>query len=184
MAKTTLLNVAQYAKNVLKSTGYIAHQTMKGIDRDLYDFVEDNKELAVSTYEDVVDFKQNVKDKLSGIFSGNGLLRDLRKNAWSDLKTGKFYNPEREEAIAAEGFKDFLGEDAFGDETDPFSFNDENKEKKEGDVEDPFAEDKPEGSGNITDAEAILSGQGKSSILAANLINKSSKKYISFSSTF
>ena len=113
--------VKEYIKNVGKSFKYA---TFKYIEREapaLTEFAEVNGDLAKDAYKSIKDMKKNVLKVNKGLKFSNVYKESssIFENALSDLKTGKFYNKEREEKTENEMFGfgeddmslDFLNED-------------------------------------------------------------------------
>lgn len=96
MAK--MVDPKTYAKNVLKSAGFITAATIGGVDPTLSNYVKDNVNSVKEMYRQVRDYKTTVRSKVDNILGETGLddLRQIKKNVIDDLRTGKFYNPERE----------------------------------------------------------------------------------------
>ena len=88
-----------YARNVMKSAGYITTSTIKGINPDLTSYITDTTSYAKDMYNAVKDYKTTIKNKVNDILGETGFedLRKVKNNIMDDLRTGKFYNPEREE---------------------------------------------------------------------------------------
>ena len=115
-----------YAKNVLKSSGYIAVGAIKGLDPAMSNFVTQNASAAKDMYEQVKDFRYNLKDNISKFTDSEYAKfgRELAKNALDDLKTGKFYNKERQVEYEDQYMNSFGMEDDFDWDSD----NDETKD--------------------------------------------------------
>ena len=91
-------NAGSYAKNVLKSAGYISVGTIKGINPSMTSFVSQNISSVKDMYENVKDFKYNAKENMSKFVDSEYAKfgKELASNLVEDLKSGKFYNPERQ----------------------------------------------------------------------------------------
>lgn len=91
------VNVNTYVKNVKKSAGYIATQTIRGINPTLTGYIDENKETVKEMYQNVRDFKRTFKGKVDDFLESEygKMGKQIADNAISDLKTGKFYNAER-----------------------------------------------------------------------------------------
>ena len=94
-------NAASYAKNVAKSSGYISVNILKGLNPTMTNFITSNASSIKEMYENVKEFKhtaiekiQEFKDSEYGQFA-----KDVAGNALEDLKTGKWYNKDRENRI-------------------------------------------------------------------------------------
>ena len=96
MAK--MVDPKTYAKNVLKSAGFIAASTIGGIDPSLSSYIKDNVASTKEMYRQVRDYKSTIRNKADNILGESGLddLRQIKRNVLDDLRTGKFFNPERE----------------------------------------------------------------------------------------
>ena len=94
---TKRVNVSTYVKNVQKSAGYIAKQTIKGINPTLFGYVSENADAAKEMYQNVRDFKRNFRGKVNDFLDSEygKMGKEIAGNALSDLKTGKWYNADR-----------------------------------------------------------------------------------------
>ena len=119
-----------YAKNVLKSIKYVATETAKGVNPTLTNYISDNVSAAKDMYYAVKDFKGTVRNELGKMVGEENLdsLKDVKKNILDDLKTGKFYNAEREDA-AIGAFAESMGMTGFDFDDEDFDFDDDNKEE-------------------------------------------------------
>lgn len=120
-----------YAKNVLKSIKYVATETAKGVNPTLTNYISDNVSAAKDMYYAVKDFKGTVRNELGKMVGEENLdsLKDVKKNILDDLKTGKFYNAEREDA-AIGAFAESMGMTGFDFDDEDFDFDDDNKEEE------------------------------------------------------
>jgi len=137
-------NKGRYApnwfKNAAKSMGYAGLDLLKETMPATMDTVDMNKEFAVNLVNSLRQNKNskkfgNIEQNLSGKALENwNTVKEIKANAISDLKSGRFYNKER-----ASKFADEFGLDGF-DEND-FSFdvsddlNDDNFESDDNSVE-------------------------------------------------
>lgn len=117
----------KYASNVAKSVGFISVNVIKGLNPTLSNYVSDS-------VSDVKDIYDDLKGKGGGIkdfFSDKTLLiKDGLGNAFEDLKTGNFYNPDRQNGnlSAAFSFDDNEFNDFFSiDDDDDSSSGKESK---------------------------------------------------------
>ena len=119
-----------YAKNVLKSIKYVATETAKGVNPTLTNYISDNVSAAKDMYYAVKDFKGTIRNELGKMVGEENLdsLKDVKKNILDDLKTGKFYNAEREDA-AIGAFAESMGMTGFDFDDEDFDFDDDNKEE-------------------------------------------------------
>ena len=87
-----------YAKNVVKSAKYIVVETAKGVNPTLTSYIADNASAAKDMYNAVKDYKGTIRKKLEDSIGSKNTdqLGQIKKDIFSDLKSGKFYNPERE----------------------------------------------------------------------------------------
>lgn len=120
----------KYASNVAKSVGFISVNVIKGLNPTLSNYVSDS-------VSDVKDIYDDLKGKGGGIkefFSDKtSLIKDGLGNAFEDLKTGNFYNPDRQNGnlSAAFSFDDNEFNDFFSIDDDDDSSSD--KESKSDD---------------------------------------------------
>lgn len=120
----------KYASNVAKSVGFISVNVIKGLNPTLSNYVSDS-------VSDVKDIYDDLKGKGGGIkefFSDKtSLIKDGLGNAFEDLKSGNFYNPDRQNRnlSAAFSFDDNEFNDFFSIDDDDDSSSD--KESKSDD---------------------------------------------------
>lgn len=121
-----------YAKNVLKSIKYVATETAKGVNPTLTNYISDNVSAAKDMYYAVKDFKGTVRNELGKMVGEENLdsLKDVKKNILDDLKTGKFYNAEREDA-AIGAFAESMGMTGFDFDDEDFDFDDNDNKEEE-----------------------------------------------------
>ena len=163
----------KYAKNLLRSTKYISVELLKGIDPTLTSFISDTK-------SDIKDMYQDIKDAKRG---GDNLFKDLfgkaykevnhhKKNILDDIRTGKFYNPERENESQLQYMKNEMGFDF--DEMLSFDF----------DVDEDFGEEKSSNDGFnkenkspfVTGFESMSRVQQKMSAASSEEITRNADK--------
>ena len=120
-----------YAKNVLRSAGYITVESVKGVNPTLTSYLTETANASKEMYDFVKDFRRKSKDKMNE--TGSGLFKEVdkhKKNILDDIRTGKFYNPEREkkaldEYMKKEGFSfddiDFDVDENFGEDEESSS---------------------------------------------------------------
>ena len=123
----TLPKVANYIKNVGKSVKLASIDYLKDTAPNTADFLETNNDLFKEIYSSTVNYKQTIqaaKTKVtkSKIWDTGGKL----KNALiEDLKTGNFYNKERQEAYEMAGIGIDMGDfDDFDFDTSVFDKTD------------------------------------------------------------
>ena len=128
--------VKEYIKNLAKSVGYAAVDTTKMQAPAFKDFLETNEELFSDVYHGIRDITGTI-DKAQKIVMESQIYKtgDLAlHNAWEDIKTGKIYNKERENAAEDAAVDNMMGSDLdfggteFNDETGEYE---PKKSKKE-----------------------------------------------------
>lgn len=119
-----LPKVTEYIKNVGKSVGYATIETVTEPTENVRDFIESNNELFKTIYSATKNYRQTMvlidrNIKKSKIYEAANLGM---KALTEDLKTGKFYNKDREDRYGMSGlmgdeFADFseFENDNFGD---------------------------------------------------------------------
>ena len=156
-----LPKVTEYVKNVGKSIGYSAVDYFKGSMSDSSEFIESNQEL----FRDIVVATKNYKRTLaaadravrqSKIYEAG---TELKKTLFESIRTGKFYDEERENYYrgkAAGSMGDMSDMDDWGFDTDQFDVGSESFDE--------------------ADSANIVSSAVKDSTVAqANVIAKSSE---------
>ena len=126
MAK--MVDPKTYASNVLKSARYITTKTIKELDPDLTSYVQDSRSYIKEMYEGIKDYKSFIKNTVNKVLGETGYddLKKVKGNILEDLRTGKFYNEEREKANEEELFKSM----GFGFDFD-FNFDDEDTDSSD-----------------------------------------------------
>ena len=116
-------NVYSYIKNISTSIKYAAMDKFEEMAPAPADFIKTN----ASFFKDTVDFARNYKRNTKKISNQIQRLKlydnadAIVRNAFSDLKSGKFYNKEREMKASA---------DMFG-MSDDFDFDEDNNDSFE-----------------------------------------------------
>ena len=131
-AKANGKSAKSYARNVLKSAKYIGLDVIKNFDPDIRDFLSDTTNIFTDMYDVVENAKKTVKDTIDKIFGSDSstleAVKQIAKNTFDDLRTGQFYNKERQDAI----FNDMFGGDmSFGWGDDSKDSDDDSDSKKE-----------------------------------------------------
>lgn len=131
-AKANGKSAKSYARNVLKSAKYIGLDVIKNFDPDIRDFLSDTGSIFTDMYDVVENAKKTVKDTIDKIFGSDSstleTVKQIAKNTFDDLRTGQFYNQERQDAI----FNDMFGGDmSFGWDDDSNDSDDDSDSKKE-----------------------------------------------------
>ena len=119
-----LPKVTEYIKNLGRSVGYATIDIIKEPTENISDFMETNEDLFKVVYSATKNYKQTLRTvdrsiKRSKIYeaanAGFAALKD-------DLRTGKFYNKEREDRYGLESFgDDFADFSEFEDDNFDFS---------------------------------------------------------------
>ena len=93
--------VKNYLKNVTKSIAYsAAHVAKNDLMPNVGDFVDSNKEFLATTYATLKNPKASVNKQINA-FKNSKIYEAIdygARNVFDDLKTGKFYNKEREDS--------------------------------------------------------------------------------------
>lgn len=131
-AKAHGKSAKSYARNVLKSAKYIGLDVIKNFDPDIRDFLSDTTNIFTDMYNVVENAKKTVKDTINKILGSDSstlkAVKQIAKNTFDDLRTGQFYNQERQDAI----FNDMFGGDmSFGWDDDSKDSDDDSDSKKE-----------------------------------------------------
>lgn len=117
----------KYASNVAKSVGFISVNVIKGLNPTLSNYVSDSVSDVKDIYDDLKGKGGGIKDFFSDKTS---LIKDGLGNAFEDLKSGNFYNPDRQNGnlSAAFSFDDNEFNDFFSiDDDDDSSSGKESK---------------------------------------------------------
>lgn len=119
-------NVYSYIKNISTSIKYAAMDKFEEMAPAPADFIKTNS----SFFKDTVDLAKNYKRTTGNITKQIQSLKlydnadAIVKNAFSDLKSGKFYNKEREMKASADMFGMSDDFDFENDDSDSFDWND------------------------------------------------------------
>lgn len=120
--KTTAPN-NEWFKNVVKSVGYATSDIVKETIPSAFEFTDSNTKDAIELYNELrQEGPKSVTKMLAQSLEKNAYLKmanDALNNTREDIRTGKFYNREREER-AVIGDEDFT----FGDGDFDFDFDD------------------------------------------------------------
>lgn len=121
-----LPNITSYAKNVAKSIVYTAVDVVKEDMPTLAAYVDQdsNRELTRSIYAGVKDYKGTIKKAQTAIKSSKiyEAAELATKSAFEDIRSGKFYNKERIDAIDEKAAEAMFG--SFEDMDLDFNFDD------------------------------------------------------------
>ena len=115
-----MANAITYIKNVGKSLGYASIDVLKEKNPVFADFAETNGELATEMYKSVKDLKKTIKGLPNKVMESEvgKFAVTYKNNLLEDLKSGKFYNKERQdryESEAADSMLEGLDMDVFDD---------------------------------------------------------------------
>lgn len=167
MAK--MVDPKTYARNVIKSAGYITTAAIKGVNPSLTQYVTDTASSAKEMYRSVKDYKNTVRNKINDILGETGYedLKKVKSNVMDDLRSGKFYNPEREDE-ASKSLMEKMGWSASFDFDDIDFDVDENVGEK-------VAEDAATASSIVTLADKISGSQKAASASSAKAIVSSGR---------
>ena len=132
-----------FLKNVFKSVRYSVHDIRSELTPNINSAIESGKEAISEMYSiGKDDFKFDIKD-----LKNNEIVKtskDLIKNMFSDLKSGKFYNKERAEQgelDAAGNFGIDIDMSIFDDDDDDFDFGDDESSESSSDDDFDFGDD-------------------------------------------
>lgn len=120
MKTKPLGKVSSYLKNVGKSIGYASVEALKSDNGYLHntaDLIDTNKELFKDIYGSVKNYKDTIRGIDRSIRNNKTFqtINEIKNSAIEDLKTGQFYNPERDNRMSIESmgdeFADLLKDD-------------------------------------------------------------------------
>ena len=100
-----------YSKNVLRSAGYIGVETIKGVNPSLTNLITESIGATKEMYGTTKDFIKNpamaIKDYIGEEAAKSA--GDVKRNILDDIRTGKFYNPDRQRSDMNANMSDLLG---------------------------------------------------------------------------
>lgn len=103
------ITIPTYVKNLGKSLGYIGSDVFSSYAPTMASLAKTTKEATSSTYQAIKDFTSSSSSSdfsFKGITSKGGeLASNIWKNTIDDIKTGKIYNKERQDALDSEMMK-------------------------------------------------------------------------------
>jgi len=103
------ITIPTYVKNLGKSLGYIGSDVFSSYAPTMASLAKTTKEATSSTYQAIKDFTSSSGSSdfsFKGITSKGGeLASNIWKNTIDDIKTGKLYNKERQDALDSEMMK-------------------------------------------------------------------------------
>ena len=120
-----MASAAKYLSNVAKSVKYVAVDSVKAYNPVITDMAESNAEIFKSAYTSIRNSRSTVKriSKTIAKSQMGELAVELKKNILEDLKSGNFYNKEREQkAMNASLMNSDMG---FGDDDFSVDFGDD-----------------------------------------------------------
>lgn len=109
-------NAANYVKNVGRSFGYAAIESLGNTSPTLKALFSDNKDTVQSLYQEIKDFASSPLEKIRSnekIMSYSNDIKTGFANLKDDIRTGNFYNMERQNASMMSMMG--LDDDIFGD---------------------------------------------------------------------
>ena len=89
------VSVPSYIKNVAKSFGYAFEDTFKSYNPVISSLVKETKDTTAEMYQSIKSFKS---DSGAKSFDAKGTVSDVFNNFKDDLKTGNWYNKQRQQA--------------------------------------------------------------------------------------
>ncbi len=161
-----MANLLKYFGNVTKSVVYMTAENVKELNPFIKDFAETNEQTTKFLYESIKDYKQSIPKVKKSITSSvyYKVADEFRKNLFDDLKTGKFYNKEREE----EAFSGMMEEMGGGEGEDiGITFDDDFGDEGGSDVD--FGDD--------GDVEVSIDDVGEKTSSAINVVTARSAEY-------
>ena len=133
MPTVTLPKVAQYVMNVGKSVKLASIDYFAEASPGISDFLETNSDLFKEIYSSAINYKDSVKRAHTGIKQSKiyEAVDTARKALFEDLKTGNFYNKEREEAMGMKGLDMEMDDMEFDQSMMDFSDDDDSDAAKQ-----------------------------------------------------
>lgn len=125
-----MANLLSYAKNVGRSVVYTSIDVIESSNPTLKAFAEANQDLGKEAFAAIKDYKGTVQKARTSIKQNQyyKLIATAKKNIFEDLKSGNWYNKERENAVYDELTSYDDSDDwSFGDDID-FGDNDNSDE--------------------------------------------------------
>ena len=154
------VNVLTYTRNVARSFGYTAIDTLKSYNPSVTALATESVKLSSELYTSIKDFKSNIKEK-SSEDSFVGQTKDFIKDMWTSIKedalSGNYYNKQRIESANNEMFKSMLGDDF------DFDFNFDDDDTTGGGFDDFSFDDDDDGTDNSgAVADTVAAAEAKS----------------------
>lgn len=100
-----MAKISAYIKNVAKSFGYAIGDELSSYSPVIFSLAKETKETATELYDGISSFTYSVSspDENSIRSTIKSTVQDLWKNTKDDLKTGNWYNKERQEQLSNAG---------------------------------------------------------------------------------
>lgn len=94
-----MASAAKYLSNVAKSVKYASIDVLKSYNPVVVDAIETNEDVSKAVYSGIKNYRQIYSKTKTAIAKSeiDELAGELKHNLLADLKSGKFYNKEREE---------------------------------------------------------------------------------------
>ena len=160
--------IIDYLGNVLNSVKFAATEVLNEAMPNTKAFVEDNKHVVSSLYNEVIGLKQLIPRTFS--IQDNLLFKNINKmldNIKTDIRTGIFHHPEREDiGDMMSGMMEMMGS-MFGDMPD---FNDMGEDEEEGPTDYTQQPQKLVTRGDLLVASSIFSAEQQTSNCVGKII--------------
>ena len=167
------VNALTYIKNVGKSFGYSAIDTLKEYNPAVVEAASQAKSLSSDLYQSIKDFKTSVTNTEEESFVGQAkdAIKEIWKSTKEDLASGKWYNKQRIDKNQEEMMSDLFG----GDFDMSFDFDDDFGDDmfSEDDFED---EAKSNAVTEMQSARAIVSGVDAIAAKTVGAVNSATVK--------
>lgn len=161
-----MANVLKYLGNVGKSVAYMTADNIKELNPFISNFAETNAETTKFLYTSIKDYKKTIpaiKNAITGSIYYK-VADEFKNNLFEDLKSGKFYNKERQESAMMD-----IGNEMMGSEGEDIGIS----------FDDDFGGD--EGGGDVTfdddDIEITIDDVGEKASSAVNAVTVRSAEY-------
>ena len=158
-------DINAYVKNATRSVAHVTAESLKNANPVISEFAETNSDVIKELYQGIRDFKKHAGAARESAADNEyvKIAKETASNFFDDLKTGKFYNVDREKQSDSAMFAAFgLDEDSFGGDWDDDSA-----------WGDDSSDDTLTKSSMDIIGEKISKAQGKSSMKSADYIVKS-----------
>ena len=90
-------NAIKYISNVGKSMGYATVDVLKEMNPSITSFADTNADIAKTAYNSIRHINRTTKNIYSKVSASKygELAKNLKKNIFEDIKSGRIYNKER-----------------------------------------------------------------------------------------